>query len=264
MRLGAFCPLNALTLMQAYLNAGFESLELIGGAKLSLQDLPSAEHLPPLPLIWQADPTLPAEYQQALLAEAVLGLWRQELALAQRYQARLMVVQFRRPSQLEGKAALYACVAHYIRLLAPLTEEARAAHIQLVLRMGADNSEQLQTLREIMRGVPGLGLALDVAYAGLGVVKNLTHEYLWDADLSPRLAHLYISESDGQNPHLRLPLGSLGEKGLDWKRLIPALRQRYNASITLDVGMADFDALLASRQRWLSHWHAQTPSHTAG
>jgi sugar phosphate isomerase/epimerase len=87
------------------------------------------------------------------------------------------------------------------------------------------------------------------------VVKNLTGEYLWDSDIAPRLAHVYVSDTDGRDPSLRLPLGTLGEAGPDWPRLVSALRERYNASITIDVGNAAPEYLKMSRATWLNWWN---------
>jgi sugar phosphate isomerase/epimerase len=246
MRIGALCPLNQPEKISQHIAAGFEFIELCQTASLA-----SLPELPPVPLIWQAPPELPAEHPSPEIQQAVLTLWRQHLEQAHQLKAKLMIVQFRRPEALNDKAAF---IEQFIRLLNPLTSEARTLGVQLVLRNSPDNREQLQILREIMRGVPGLGLALDVAYAHHGVIKNLTNEYLWDSDLSPRLAHVYVSDTNGQDSALRLPLGSMGSGGPDWPRLAALLRERYNASITVDVGEAASIYLELSRKLWLSWW----------
>ncbi|MBZ0308101.1 MAG: hypothetical protein K8I82_18690, partial [Anaerolineae bacterium] len=134
-------------------------------------------NLPPVPLVWQCPPDLPAEHPVMLIQEAVLNAWHNHLEAAASVGAALMVVQFRRP---EGALDKMTLADQYTTLLTPLTAEAREKNIQLVLRMGTDHRDQLTVLREIMRRVPGLALALDLGYANFQVIKNLTREYLWD------------------------------------------------------------------------------------
>lgn len=245
MRIGALCPLHAVEQSHAYVRQGFEFIELTAGH----QPLPPSSPLPQVPLIWQCPDDLPTEHPDPLIRKAVLDAWLAHLACASEVGATLMVIQFRRPAVVDDKPAL---VAAYTELLLPLSQQTRQAGVQLVVRNSPDNRDQLQLLREIIRAVPGLGLALDVAYAQHQVVKNLTNEYLWDSDLSPRLAHLYVSEPTGDNSRLRLPLGSLGT--LDWARLVRVLKERYRASVTIDVGSADVDYLAISRAKWQAWW----------
>ncbi|NJL94470.1 MAG: sugar phosphate isomerase/epimerase, partial [Anaerolineae bacterium] len=175
------------------------------------------------------------------------------LVIAQAFGARLMVVQFQRPTQLASKNTL---ITQYAELLHPLCEAGIAARVQVVLRNHPDNRDQLQLLREIVRAVPGLGLALDLAYAHQKVVKPLVREFLWDSDLGPRILHIYASDTPGHTPQLRLPLGSLGEAGVQWGPVVRDLRERYNASVTLDIGDANPAYLDLSRQLWLAWWQA--------
>lgn len=256
MRLGTLCPAHALSQSSALLALGFEFIEIQAPSNLANLALPPADDLPSVPLIWQCPPDLPMEHSAPHIREAVLTAWRAQLQMAGEIGAKLIILQFRRPVELGNKASMYAFVEQCQALLEPITEEARALNVQPVLRMSADNREQLTLLREIMRGVAGLGLGLDIAYAGQRVVKNLLQEYLWDSDLSPRIAHVYAAESDGLNPDLRLPLACLKKGGLDWPRLVSLLRERYNASVTLDIGSLDADYLALSRAKWLAWWTA--------
>lgn len=244
MRLGALSPLSDVAYMHQVIDSGFDFLELTTPPTLS--HLP--EQIPDVPLIWQCPPDLPFAHPTPAIREAVLESWRHHLDAAQQLGAALMVLQFH-SGDLSNKAAF---IQQSIDLLQPITQAARAQSVQPVLRNSPDNRDQLQLLREIVRGVPGLGIALDVAYAGLRVVKNLTPEYLLDSDLGPRIAHVYLSESNGQDPNLRLPLGSLA--GIPWPRLVRNLRERYNASITIDVGSAAYEYLNLSRQQFLAWW----------
>lgn len=249
MRIGTSCLLTNSKRMTALLKMGFEFLELI--PPLKLDQLPSQLNVPDVPKVWQCPSHLPAAHPDHHVQQAVLASWRQQLTLAAQLDAVLMVVQFERPTVLDDKTAF---IQRYIELLAPLTQEARHSGVQLVLRNHPDNREQLQLLREIVRQVAGLGLALDMAYAHHGVNKNLSNEYLWDSDLSPRLAHVYVSDTNGKDPTLRAPLGSLGTVAPPWKNLVPLLRERYNASVTIDVGGASDDYLALSRDKWLGWW----------
>jgi sugar phosphate isomerase/epimerase len=249
MRLGALVDLQQLAPMGELTQQGLGFLEI--QAPHRLDNLPERNLLPALPLIWQTPADLPCEHPALPIRAGVLEVWRAHLEAAKGYQAALLIVQFRRPDALDNKAAL---IDQYTALLHPLTAEARAAGIQLALRNGPDNRDQLNLLREVVRQIPGLGIALDMAYAHQGVVKNLTPEYLWDSDLGPRLAHLYASDSNGRDPQLRLPLGTLGTAGPDWTRLARQVKERYNASITLDIGQADPSYWAISRAQWLSWW----------
>jgi len=247
MRVGTLCPLHDLRGMHTRVEQGFECLELV--APHDLSHCPTPDLLPAVPLIWQAPPDLPTEHPAPQLKSALLAAWQAQLAAAHTLGAVLMVVQFRRSPHLANKAAL---IGHYSDLLLPLVQAGRQLGVQIVLRNSPDNRDQLQLLREIIRSVPGLGLALDVAYTHQKVVKNLTNEYLWDSDLAPRLAHLYASDTDAQNADLRLPLGSTGIP--DWARLARLIRERYNGSVTIDVGSADADYYDLSRMKWLAWW----------
>jgi sugar phosphate isomerase/epimerase len=245
MRLGAVCPLDDVQKMHALISQGFEFIEVTTANHV----LTIPAQLPQVPFIWQCPADLPAEYPVVLVQEAVLNIWRMHLRAAAELGAALMVVQFRRPEVLSDKLAL---IDQYAALLSPLTAEARALKIQLVLRMGADHREQLNILREIVRRVPGLAVALDLAYASYQVIKNLTREYLWDSDLAPRLAHVYAGEVAPNDANLRLPLGCLGN--FDWGRVVRDLRERYNASVTLDIGDAMPEYQELSRTKWLAWW----------
>lgn len=249
MRLGGLVELHHLYQMGQLAEQGFGFLEL--RAPLQLDTLPDPDALPSLPVIWQCPPDLPSEYPALSIRAGVLALWRANLQTAQQYKAAMMVVQFRRPEVIEDKVTF---IDQYIELLRPLTAESRAAGIQLALRNGPDNRDQLNLLREIVRQIPGLGIALDMAYAHQQVVKNLTPEYLWDSDLGSRIAHLYASDTNGRDASLRLPLGTVGSLAPDWGKLARQVRERYNASITLDIGQADPTYLAFSRTKWLSWW----------
>lgn len=246
MRIGTTCPLPRLAHVPELLAAGFEFIEITQTIAR-----PISIELPSVPYIWQCPPDLPAEHPDRHVQEGVLASWRAHLGIAQTLPAALMVVQFRRPASLPDKAAL---IDQYTALLTPLSQEARAAGVQLLLRNGPDNRDQLQLLREIVRRVPHLGVALDIAYAHHQVVRNLSQEYLWDSDLGNRIAHIYASDSTGQDATLRLPLGSLGTAGIPWRRLVQALRERYNASITLDHGDATADYLALSLAKLREWW----------
>lgn len=243
MRLGTLCQLNQLERVPALLEAGFEFIEICDTGALE-----GAGPLP-VPVIWQCPPDLPAHHENSHLRQAVLQTWREHLQAAQQIKAVLMIVQFHRPALLPDKTPF---IEQWIALLQPLTSEARSAGVQLVLRPSPDNQDQLKLLREIVRRVPGLAIALDMAYAQHRVVKNLTPEYLVDNDLGRRIAHVYASDTNGQDASLRLPPGCLG--GIEWGRLVHLLRERYNASVTLDVGQASADYLTLSRQKWLDWW----------
>jgi sugar phosphate isomerase/epimerase len=251
MRIGTLCPLADVPLMHQAIAAGFEFIEIVAGAEA----LPPHAPPPEVPLIWQAFADLPAAHPSAHIREAVLQDWLAHLNVAAECGALLLVVQFQPASLLRDKADTQQMVDHYAKLLNPLTEAARALNVQAVLRMSPQNNKQLEALRALVRMVPGLGIALDVAYAHHGVVKNLSGEYLWDSDIAPRLAHLYVSDTHGRDPSLRLPLGTAGDAGPDWPRLVSQLRERYNASITIDIGNAAPEYLNLSRETWLNWWN---------
>ena len=238
--------------MHAYIDQGFEFIELVAGYDLS--GSPAGQDIASVPLIWQCPSDLPAEHESRLIRQAVLEVWREQLQAASAVNAALMILQFRQPDELHNKSVF---IHRYIDLLQSITQETRAAGIQPVLRNSPDNRDQLQLLREIVRAVPGLALALDIAYAHHQVVKNLTGEYLWDSDLAPRLAHIYVSDTNGRDSSLRLPLGSVGNAAPDWSRLVRLIRERYNASVTIDAGSAAPEYLEQSRQKWLSWWAQQ-------
>jgi sugar phosphate isomerase/epimerase len=247
MRLGSLCPLGDVLGMQQRLAQGFEFIEL--QIDQTVSEIPP--HLPNVPLIWQSPANLPAEHSDPIIQQAVLESWRQQLRMASQVQAVLMVVQFWRPLELLDKTSL---IEQYVRLLTPLTVEAREMGVQLLIRNSPDNRDQLQLLREIVRQIAGLGVALDIAYAHHNVVKNLASEYLWDSDLGRRLGHVYVSDTNGRDPRLRLPLGSVGADAPDWSRLVSLLRERYNGSITIDIGNAAPEYRDLSRQKWLDWW----------
>ena len=247
MRIGTLCPLNQPDTMHELVASGFQFIEIT--ATQNFTTLPN--DLPNVPTIWQCPVDLPADHSAKAIREAVLTTWREHLQAAQQIGSNLMVVQFRRPDQLENKTAL---IEHYASLLQPISDEARAAGVQLVLRNSPDNRDQLQLLREIVRRVDHLAIALDLAYTQQRVIKNLMKEYLWDTDLSIRIAHVYASDTNGQDANLRLPLGCLGSAGIDWARLVRELRERYNASVTIDVGHAPLEYLDLSRENWLTWW----------
>lgn len=245
MRIGTVCSLANVESIMLLASQGFEFIEVT--TQNHILTLPSER--PKIPLIWQCPPDLPVEHPGLQIQEAVLQTWRKHLDAAKEIEAALMVVQFRRPSGWVDKMTI---VAQYAALLQPLTEEARAGNVQLVLRMGYDNREQLNILREIVRRVKGLAIALDLAYAHHHIIKNLVKEYLWDSDLAPRLAHVYAGEIVPSDPTLRLPLGCTGN--FEWGRVVRDLRERYNASVTLDIGNAIPEYLELSRQQWLAWW----------
>ena len=247
MRLGTLCPLDQIDRVPALIAAGFEFIEITHTSALT--------PITPLavPLIWQCPVDLPAYHDNSHVRAAVLAAWREHLAIARQSHAMLMVIQFQNPAFLHDKTAY---IVQWVNLLQPITQEARAAGIQLVLRNSPDNQDQLKLLREIVRQVPGLAIAVDIAYAHHRVIKNLTPEYLMDSDLGVRMAHVYASDTTGQDVGLRLPPGCLGDQGIEWGRLVHLLRQRYNASVTLDLGTASLDYLTLSREKWLEWWHA--------
>jgi sugar phosphate isomerase/epimerase len=251
MRLGTLCHLYDLETMHQRIAQGFEFLEL--QASHDFQQCPSHDQFPAVPLIWQCPPDLPAEHPADSIRRGVLESWREHLAAAQKIRVVLMVVQFRRPGVLSTKTHL---IQNYVDMLSPLTSEAREGGVQLVLRNSPNNRDQLQLLREVVRQTAGLGLALDVAYTQHQVIKNLANEYLWDSDLSPRLTHVYVSDTNGNDAQLRLPLGCLGNAGVDWSRLVPLLKGRYNASITIDTGQAAPEYAALSREKF-QHWWAK-------
>ena len=245
MRVGTLCTLQDD--LKHFIELGFEFLEF--QAPIEANQIPESFVFPEIPLIWQAPDNLPADHESISIRQTVLALWRNHLQMAAKFQARLMVIQFRRPYELSNKSQL---IQNYLEILQPLTQESRQVGVQLTLRNSPDNRDQLQLLREIVRQVPGLAVGLDIAYAEHQVVKNLTKEYLWDSDLGLRLAHVYVSDTNGQNPELRLPLESLGIP--NWSRLVSDLKVKYNASVTIDVGEASSDYLALSRQKWLNWW----------
>jgi len=249
MRVGALCPVHQPQVMHLLAESGFGFLELVAADPIG--QVPNSDDLPQLPIIWQAPYDLPADSFNPHVRAGVLAAWRDHLKAAASFGATLMVVQFRHPMLIPNQTAF---IEQWRSLLQTITEEANQANVQVVLRNSPDNRNQLKMLREIVRETPRLGVALDVAYAHLNVVKNLTPEYLWDTDLWERLAHLYVSDTNGRDAHLRLPLGSLQAGGPDWSKLVAQIRERYNASVTIDVGSAVFDYLVYSRQKWLEWW----------
>lgn len=231
--------------MQRAVAQGFEFIEI--SAQHQYDSLPNLADLPDVPLVWAVPVDIPLEHPADLVRTAALDVCFTHTGYAATLQAKLMMIQFRRPPHVPDKKVL---IQHYIDLLTPLTESTRKNGVQLVLRHSSDHRDQLQLLREIVRQIDGLAIALDIAHLHCGTVKPLVNEYLWDSDLSSRLAHIYASDTNGIDPNLQMPLGS---GVIDWKAIIGQVKARYNASVCINVSGSD-DYRQLSREKWLAWW----------
>jgi|GEM_PF-4373191 len=249
MRIGHVYAVDEIHYIPDDISAGVEFVELIAPQDPTILPKPIPDLS--IPLIWQLPATLPADHPNDYIRIAVTESWYQHLEVALQWDAKLMVVQLHRPQDMQGKTALFKTVDRYVAMLAPLTTQTRQQGIQLVLRNTFDNRDQLQLLREIFRQVAGLGFALDIGYAHHLVNKSLVQEFLWDSDIAPRLAHMYASDTDGKTPNLRLPLGS--QPTIDWQRMVSLIRERYNASVTIDCPRL-YQAM--NRQLWRTWWES--------
>lgn len=204
-----------------------------------------------LDVIVHTDPLLPLASPYHAVQDAVQRELERALPFASAIGARLLTTHYRGapPSFDVAQTA-----AWYAGLLTPLCNAAANLGITVALENGPERGEQLRILREVFRRVPRLGLLLDVAHANIGVVKNLTNEYLFDSDVGARLAHVHVSDNDG-GADQHLPLGAARGGGVPWPRIINALRRRnYQGTITLDVHSADRDYLLISRDKFRAWW----------
>lgn len=205
-----------------------------------------------LGVIVHTSPYLPLDNPSRKVQEAALAELLRALELASDLRAPLLTVHYL------GAPSFFSIedtVIWYAGLLTALCNAAQGLGIAVALENSPHNKDQLKILRDLFRRVPALRLLLDVAHANLGVVKNLTEEYLWDTDLSPRLAHLHLSDNDGQSDQ-HAPLGA-ARGGIEWPKIAASLRKRaYEGTITLEVFSPDRDYLLISRDKWKVWWNA--------
>ncbi|MBI3360455.1 MAG: sugar phosphate isomerase/epimerase [Chloroflexi bacterium] len=205
-----------------------------------------------LGVVVHTSPYLPYDNPSRKIQDAALAELLRALQLAADLRAPLLTVHYL------GAPPFFShddTVLWYAGLLTALCNSAAGAGVAVALENSPENKDQLKILRDLFRRVPALRLLLDVGHAHIGIARNLTEEYLWDADLSPRLAHIHMSDNDGKGD-LHAPLGG-ARNGVDWPKIVGSLRKRnYDGTITLEVFSPDRDYLLMSRDKLKAWWTA--------
>ena len=203
-------------------------------------------------VVVHTSPFLPFSSPSRPVQDAVLAELGRALQLAHDLRASLLTIHYAGgpPFFSHQDVALW-----YAGLATALCNAAESLNLTVALENSPENKDQTKILRDIFRRVPSLRLLLDVAHANLGVPRNLTDDILWDADLGLRLAHVHLSDNDGQRD-LHAPLGG-ARNGMDWPKMISSLRKRgYYGTITLEVFTPDRDYLLISRDKFKAWWAA--------
>jgi sugar phosphate isomerase/epimerase len=201
-------------------------------------------------VVCHAAPYLPIENPSPLVRQAALDELRRSIDAAATLGATLCTTRFRGwPAHL-SEAAGYD---YYRQLFEILIRHGAEQGVAVGLENSPDNRHQLKYFREIFHRLPALKLVFDIGHGNIKTAKSMTRDYLFA--LSDRLAHLHISDNNGQSDD-HLPIGAPITGGIDLGHELRGLRAfRYDAGITVQV-FGDRRWLLTSVEMIREEWVA--------
>lgn len=142
-----------------------------------------------------------------------------------------------------------------IRALLPLSRE---LGVGLMIENLPGTYNTVRQISELMDGIPGLGLHLDIGHANLLVDVNTTDELL--NAYGKRLQHVHLHDNKGGSTDLHLPLGA---GTVDTSHCIRSLQAiGYDGTITLEVFSPDRAHLIYSKQVLQRIWDQEHAART--
>lgn len=200
--------------------------------------------------IVHTSPYLPLASAHRPVREAAAGEIRRCIGLAAELGAALVTLHYLGAPRFFHRGQVVSVYAELLESLAACDSGVRVA-----IENSPINRGELSLFREIFTRVPQAGLLLDVGHTHIRSGRTLAPDFLEDAVVGKRLAHVHLSDNDGRDD-LHLPLGAV-RNGIDWKKTAAGLkRSGYSGTVTLEVFSPDRDYLLASRDKWRRLWDA--------
>jgi sugar phosphate isomerase/epimerase len=201
-----------------------------------------------LGVICHTAPYLPINNPSPLIRQAALDELRRSIDAAAILGATLCTTHFLGwPSHL-SEAAGYE---YYRQMYEILLRHGASQGVAIALENGPENTHQLKYFRQIFHRLPELKLLFDIGHGNIKTAKSLTRDYLFS--LSDRLAHVHISDNDGQGDD-HLPIGAPMRGGIDLGHELRGLRSfRYDGGITVEV-FGDRRWLVASADLIRTKW----------
>jgi len=201
-----------------------------------------------LAVICHSAPYLPIENPSPLVRQAALDELRRSIDAANLLNASLCTTHFRGwPAHLSDAAGY----DYYRQMYEILIRHGASQGVTIALENSAENRHQLKYFREIFHRLPDLKLVFDIGHGNIKTAKSMTRDYLFS--LSDRLAHVHISDNDGQGDD-HLAIGAPKSGCLDLGHELRGLRSfRYDSGITVEV-FGDRRWLLASADQIREKW----------
>jgi sugar phosphate isomerase/epimerase len=130
--------------------------------------------------------------------------------------------------------------------LIELVRVARTFNLQILYEPMDTPLDTIENVSELLEGVPGLFLHLDIGHANL--FKRKPAQFV--QHFHKKLRHVHLHDNDG-NRDLHLPMGA---GNIDWEELIRLLKKYYNGTITLEIFSREREHVLFSRERLTALW----------
>jgi sugar phosphate isomerase/epimerase len=133
-----------------------------------------------------------------------------------------------------------------IETLKKLVKVAKNYNLELMLEPIDTHQDDIESVSEILKKVPGLYLHIDIGHVNLFGRKP--EQFI--KKFHRKLKHIHLHDNDG-NKDLHIPMGT-GK--IDWENLIKILKKYYDGTITLEIFSKDKDYILLSRNKLKKLW----------
>ena len=137
-------------------------------------------------------------------------------------------------------------VEFQIETLKKMVNVAKKYNLELMLEPIDTWQDDIKSVSEILKKVPGLYLHIDIGHVNLFGRKP--EQFI--KKFHKKLKHIHLHDNDG-NKDLHIPIGT-GK--IDWENLIKILKKYYNGTITLEIFSKDRDYVLLSRDKLKKLW----------
>ncbi len=147
-----------------------------------------------------------------------------------------------------GLFSLAEGIAFQSETLTELKALATARGLALWLEPSPTWRDRTDNIAALLAANPGVGLHADLGHFNVNGNEPLEALHRF----RDRIVHVHVSDNDGRSD-AHLPLGA-GK--IDWGRVIPALKEFYDGTVTLEIFSRDREYALRSRQKFLELWTA--------
>jgi sugar phosphate isomerase/epimerase len=137
-------------------------------------------------------------------------------------------------------------IGFQVETLKRLVSEASKYKLNLMYEPIDTKKDDMKSVSEIMKKVPGLYLHIDLGHMNLFGKKP----YDFITKFSKRLKHIHLHDNFGEEDlHLPMGVGSM-----EWPKLIKTLKKHYNGTITLEIFSPDKDYALLTKEKLRKLW----------